>query len=134
LGVLYAATTVFGISSIAVALAMIRARTVLDVWWEMAGVLSGGMLGLFLLGMLVRRAGRAAAASGVVAGLVVIGWMSLSPRWPAAAGQFAYRGHSFLIIVAGTITILLVGPVVSRIFPSRYDDAPPVESPLERPL
>ena len=47
----------------AVALAMIRSKNVLDVWWEMAGIFSGGMLGLFLLG-LISRAGNAAAATG----------------------------------------------------------------------
>ena len=47
--VLYAATVLWGIAGTATALAMMNVKTVLDVWWQMAGILSGGMLGLFLL-------------------------------------------------------------------------------------
>ena len=34
----------------------------LDAWWNLAGIASGGMLGLFLLGFLSRRASSTAAS------------------------------------------------------------------------
>jgi SSS family solute:Na+ symporter len=107
--VLWMASTAVGIAGIAMALAMIHIRQALDAWWELAGIFSGGMLGLFTLGILSRRADNPAAACGVTAGVLIIAWMSLSPRlrdpWTWARSPF----HGFLVVVIGTLTILLVG-------------------------
>ncbi len=53
-----------------------------------------------------------------MAGLLVITWMTLSPRWDALA---AVRSpfHDFLIIVFGTATIMLVGLFATRLLPQR---------------
>jgi SSS family solute:Na+ symporter len=74
------------------------------------------MLGLFLLGLISKRAKNPAAVTGVVMGLIVIVWMTFSPRsgWPAAWAQWRSPFHSFMVIVFGTMTILLVGLLVSR--------------------
>jgi SSS family solute:Na+ symporter len=73
-------TTLFwGAACIGVGLAMIRAKSVLDVWWQMAGVFAGGVLGLFLLGRLCPQARSAAGLAGVAAGVVVTAWMVASP-------------------------------------------------------
>lgn len=78
--VLRLATLVFGTAGTLTALAMIRVKSALDVWWELASIFSGGMLGLFLLGLISRRARNAAAATGVVIGVLVICWMSITPK------------------------------------------------------
>jgi SSS family solute:Na+ symporter len=44
----------------------------LDLWWQLAGIFAGGMLGLFLLGMIARSAGNAAAKLATVIGVLVI--------------------------------------------------------------
>jgi len=107
--VLRVATLGFGLAGTLVALAMIQVKSVLDVWWELASILSGGMLGLFLLGMISRHAKNAAAATGVGMGVLVIVWMSISPKlsdeWAAWRSPF----NNFVVIVFGTLTILLVG-------------------------
>ena len=57
--------------ALAVAIAMIRVFTALDAWWNLAGMFSGGVLGLFLLGLICRRGrqrGRAIARGGGRAG------------------------------------------------------------------
>ena len=80
---------------------------------ELAGVSSGGMLGLFLLGFLSRRATSAAAGAGVTVGVLVIAWLSLSPR---LGGDWAWMRspfHSFLVTVIGTLTVFLVGLAVA---------------------
>ena len=115
MNVLRAATLAFGLAGTLIALVMIRASGgVLDLWWEWASIFSGGMLGLFLLGLISRRAKNAEAATGVIIGLLVIVWMSISPKlsgdWAAWRSPF----HNFMIIVIGTLTILLVGLVISR--------------------
>ncbi len=116
--VLYATTILFGMLGTGTALAMIRVGSALDAWWQLAGIFSGGMLGLFLLGLLSRRAGNAAAAVSVVVGVLVILWMSISPTesWPTSWDGFRNPIHGFLTIVIGTLAILVVGLFLSRIF------------------
>jgi SSS family solute:Na+ symporter len=79
------------------------------------------MVGLFLLGMISRRAGNVAAVCGTVVGLLVMLWMLISPMaiWPAAWASFRSPFHSFMIIVVGTSVILIVGLAVSLLEASR---------------
>lgn len=79
--VLRLATLFWGAACIVVGLAMIRARSVLDVWWQLAGVFSGGVLGLFLLGLLCKRAKKFSGIAGVSAGIALIAWMVISPNY-----------------------------------------------------
>ena len=44
---LYLSSIIIATLSVFVALAMINAKSVLDIWWKYASILSGGMLGLF---------------------------------------------------------------------------------------
>src|SRR5207247_1899867 len=61
--VLWGASLLVGLAGTGMALAMMRIKSALDAWWQLAGIFSGGMLGLFLLGLLCRRASNAAAAA-----------------------------------------------------------------------
>jgi len=114
--VLYGGTLGWGVIGVATALAMIRVQSALDAWWELASIFSGGMLGLFLLGFISRRARSPAAATGVVLGVLVILWMTFSPTstWPESLAMFRSPFHGFMITVIGTLAILLVGLLVSR--------------------
>jgi solute:Na+ symporter, SSS family len=112
--VLRLGTLGFGMAGTLAALAMLRVKSALDAWWELASIFSGGMLGLFLLGIISRRATNPAAATGVTVGVLVISWASLSPRLPEAWAAWRSPFHNFMVIVIGTLTILLVGLVVSR--------------------
>jgi SSS family solute:Na+ symporter len=116
---LYGATVVWGILGTGVALLLVRVTSALDAWWTMSGVFGGGMLGLFLLGMISRKAANPAAVAGVCLGVAVIGWMTLSKyfmgRWAVLRSPF----HAFLIPVMGTLTILLAGLLISRFTGSR---------------
>ncbi|MEY4939345.1 MAG: hypothetical protein RIQ93_1080 [Verrucomicrobiota bacterium] len=106
--VLQVTTIAVGLVGTGIALAMIQVKSALDAWWMLAGIFGGGMLGLFLLGVLSRAASRGALI-GVLAGVVVILWMSLSPKWTGAAGAWRSPFHGFLTIVLGTAAVLLVG-------------------------
>jgi SSS family solute:Na+ symporter len=117
--VLRAATLGFGVAGTFVALAMIRVKSALDVWWELASIFSGGMLGLFLLGVISRHAKNAAAATGVIVGLLLIFWMSLSPRLSADWAAWRSPFHNFMVTVIGTLAILLVGLTITFLFGSR---------------
>jgi SSS family solute:Na+ symporter len=111
LAVLRIATVIWGALGTAIAIAMTRAASALDVWWQMAGMFSGGVVGLFLLGLISRRAGGAGAAIAVALGVLLIVWMSLSPTdlWPETWNAYRNPLHNFLAIVAGTAVILAVG-------------------------
>ncbi len=79
--VLYAGTLVWGALGTGMALALIPlTENVLDIWWELSSVFSGGILGLFLLGM-ISRVKNPAAVTGVLMGALVIAWMVFSPMW-----------------------------------------------------
>lgn len=107
--VLHLATVCWGVAGTALALAMINVRSALDAWWTLAGIFGGGMLGLFLLGLLARGVRSRSAALGVMLGLLIIVWMSLSPRWDGALLPWRSPFHGFLTNVFGTAVVLLVG-------------------------
>ena len=48
--VLYSSSLVFGSLGIVIALSLVDVKSVLDAWWALASIFSGGMLGLFLMG------------------------------------------------------------------------------------
>jgi len=109
--VLYLASAIFGILGILVAMAMMSVKSALDTWWMLASVFSGGMLGLFLLGYFSRKARSFHAATGVICGILVILWMSLSPLYFTGEHLLRFRSplHANLTIVIGTTVIFLVG-------------------------
>ena len=80
LQVLRRATVCVGVLGTGAALLMIGVASLLDAWWTWSGVFAGGLLGLFALDRLAPRAGRAAAQLGVAVGVLVIVWMTASPR------------------------------------------------------
>jgi SSS family solute:Na+ symporter len=113
--VLYAGSLVWGLLGTAVALAMIHAESALDAWWTLAGLLSGGMLGLFLLGVLSRRTTSRTAAIATACGLLVILWMALSPSLTGALAAWRSPFHQFMTVVIGTLTVVLVGILLTAL-------------------
>jgi SSS family solute:Na+ symporter len=116
MGVLYSSSLIFGVFGVAVALAMISVKSALDAWWGLASIFSGGMLGLFLLGVLVRKAKNIDAVIGVVIGVLVILWMSLSPIYFTNGVWLKLKSgfHTNFTIVLGTTVIFLVGFLLSK--------------------
>ena len=109
--VLYTTSIALGILGVSVGLAMIKVQGVLDAWWKLSSIFSGGMLGLFLLGFVVRKARNAQAITGVILGILIIAWMSLSPMLPQESGWGMFRSnfHLNLTIAFGTTAIFLTG-------------------------
>lgn len=117
LKVLYTATVLVGIIGMCCGIAMIGVRSLLDIWWTLSGIFAGGMLGLFLLGIISKKATNRAAVIGVIVGVLVILWASLSYLLPESMEQLKYPLHANMIIVIGTLTICLVGMLVGKIAP-----------------
>ena len=116
MAVLYLSTLGFGVVGTFTALAMIRVRSALDMWWNLQGIFTGGMLGLFLLGLISRRARNPQAIVAVTVGILVILWLSISTTdmWPSAFAGWSSPFHSFMTIVLGTSSIVLVGTLLAQ--------------------
>jgi len=111
LRILRGATLLWGVLGTGVALAMLGQKSLLDSWWKLSGIFAGGMLGLFLLGLISRKADNAGALTGVMLGVLVICWMTFVDYFPE---EFRSPFHVHMIIVVGTLTIFLTGIGISR--------------------
>jgi solute:Na+ symporter, SSS family len=112
---LYVSTALFGSIGLIAGIAMIGSKSILDVWWELSGIFAGGMLGLFLLGLISRQTKNAEAITAVLAGIIVILWMTFGKKIGVEYNWFKNTLHNNMIIVVGTLTIFLVGLIVARL-------------------
>lgn len=103
--VLKLASVGVGIAGVLVAFAFMNVESALDAWWALASIFSGGMLGLFLLGYISRKARNVDAVLGVVCGVVLVCWIVVTPLV-----------HANLAIVFGTLLIFLVGFLSAHLF------------------
>ena len=103
--VLKGASLIVGILGALVAFAFMNAESALDAWWALSSIFSGGMLGLFLLGYLSKKARNVDAAIGVACGLISLIWAVVDPMV-----------HANLAIVFGTLLVFMVGFLTSKFF------------------
>jgi len=91
-----------------------KSRTMLDLWWEYAGVAGGGMFGLFLLAWLLPKLPSWGAVLGVVLSFPVLAWGTFAREAPHGAWWAAYQCplDRKLVGVSGTLVLLLVGLAV----------------------
>lgn len=117
MAVLYLSSLVWGAIGIGCALLMINAKGILDAYWLLAGIFSGGMVGIFLLGFLCQRASGGAALLGAIVGVLVITWMTLSlPKVGLLPEAFRCPLHELMITVCGTAAIIVTGFCFATIF------------------
>ena len=133
--VLYLATLSVGILGTAAAVALIGVDSILDAWWILSGIFAGGLLGLFLLGMISKQAMNRSASFAVVLGIVAICWMSLPKLLELGSGETGEGSlcglnipnwltnplHENMTIVIGTLMILIVGLLLAKFFPDKPD-------------
>ena len=121
---LHLSTIVFGFLGLFAGMAMIGVKSLLDTWWELSGIFAGGMLGLFLLGIISRHTKNAEALTAVLTGIIVILWMSFSDR---ITGRYEFLKsplHKNMVIVVGTLSIFLVGLFLTALKPRSAPAAP----------
>ena len=117
MNVLRISSLITGLLGIIIAIILVGVESVLDAWWALASIFSGGMLGLFLLGFIVIKSGKTEAIIGVILGVILIVWMSLSPIVFTEGNMVALRSpfHSNLTIVFGTTIIFLAGFLITSL-------------------
>ena len=107
------ATVGLGLFAVGVALAVMNVTSVLTTWWALQSVLSGGMLGLFLIGAFSRRTRSAQAAVATVVGVLAVAWVVFGARLLDLPQVL----HVNLAMVVGTAALVLVGafPIRRRV-------------------
>ncbi|MEO6521966.1 MAG: sodium:solute symporter [Mucilaginibacter sp.] len=114
LRLLHISTIIFGLAGMACGIAMIGVKSILDIWWQLSGIFAGGMLGLFLLGLISKRSGNMEALAATIIGILLIVWMSLSYLIPDQYSYLKNPLHANMIIVVGTLSIFLSGTLISK--------------------
>ena len=98
-------TVLLTVASICVAVAVMNVSSALTVWWGMQSVLSGGMLGLFLLGAYSKRTTSTQAAVATVLGVLVVVFITFGQSLLHLSPLL----HVNLSIALGTLTLFLTG-------------------------
>ena len=96
-------TVIWGIAGIAAALLLINAQTALDIWWIIAGIFGGGILGLFLLGVFNVHITRTQGITSVIFSILIIIWGSFLRDLPE---QFTWIECTIDPIIIGAISTL----------------------------
>ena len=102
---LRAMTVLLTVASVCVAVAVMNVSSALTVWWGMQSVLSGGMLGLFLLGAYSKRTTSTQAAVATVLGVLVVVFITFGQSLLHLSPLL----HVNLSIAFGTLTLFLTG-------------------------
>jgi SSS family solute:Na+ symporter len=112
---LYLTTVVFGLIGMICGIAMIGVKSILDIWWQFSGIFAGGMLGLFLLGIISKKIGNLEAFAATIVGILIILWLSLSRFIPIEYSYLINPLHANMIIVVGTLAIFLSGALITKL-------------------
>lgn len=96
-------TVIWGIAGIAVALLLTKAQSALDIWWIIAGIFGGGILGLFLLGVFNVNITRSQGIISVIFSVLIIIWGSFLRDLPE---QFSRIECTIDPIIIGAISTL----------------------------
>ena len=109
--VLYLTSFVTGALGVFIGLMMMGVNGVLDAWWKLSSIFSGGMLGLFLLGLCRPNLPKAGAIASIAAGLAVIVWITVD-----------HPVHTYLTIVFGTLAIFMTGLIIAAFASPKKSD------------
>ncbi|MCK5134235.1 MAG: sodium/solute symporter [Bacteroidales bacterium] len=96
-------TVIWGIAGIAVALLLINAKSALDIWWIIAGIFGGGILGLFLLGIFNIKITQKQGIISVIFSILIIIWGSFLRDLP---DKFAWMESKIDPIIIGAMSTL----------------------------
>ena len=96
-------TVIWGIAGIGVALLLINAKSALDIWWIIAGIFGGGILGLFLLGIFNVKIKQTQGIISVIFSILIIIWGSFLRDLP---DNFAWLECTIDPIIIGAMSTL----------------------------
>ena len=100
-------TIIWGILGIGFALLMIKAKSALDVWWQISGIFGGGILGLFLLAIYNVKITKVQGILSVVFSILIIVWGTFLRALPKPYAWLQCNIDP--IIIGATSTAGLIG-------------------------
>ncbi|MFC1543247.1 sodium/solute symporter [Candidatus Neomarinimicrobiota bacterium] len=101
-------TIAWGVIGTGFALLMIQAGSALDVWWQIAGIFGGGMLGLFLLAWLNVSLKLWQGLVSIGISIVVISWGTFARNLPVQWQWAECHIDTIIIGAVGTGALLVV--------------------------
>jgi SSS family solute:Na+ symporter len=110
-------TVVWGLAGIAFALLLIKAQSALDIWWIIAGIFGGGILGLFLLSIFNITITRSQGIASVVFSIVIIIWGSFFRNLPEGLSWLECTVDPIIIgamSTAGLLVLALLFLVINK--------------------
>ncbi len=122
---------VCGIGALGVAFIYVAAEgeTVLAIIFTLYAIFSGGIAGLFLLGIFSRRTNKQGVYIGIVATVIFTAWGILTSITLGVAekplldlGRFNYTHHSYMLGVYSHLVLFIVGYLTSYLFPRPETD------------
>ncbi len=102
------ATMVWGLLGTGAALLMIRAKSALDVWWQISGIFGGALLGLFVLAFLRVRLRLWQGLVSIGVSIAVISWGTFARNLPASWQWAQCNLDPIIVGAAGTAALLVV--------------------------
>ena len=118
-----------GISALGVAWIYIEAdgETVLSIVFSLYAIFSGGIAGLFMLGIFTKRANMKGLYFGIAASVLFTAWamltsspLGLGDKPVLNLGNFNYTHHSYMLGVYSHLVLFGVAYLASYFFPSQY--------------
>ena len=108
-------TIVWGIAGTITGLMLIRIKSALETGWQLGGIAGGGVIGLFLLGLMFKWIRRWQAVVAVIASILSIAWATFARDLPASLSWFECTWNPRMIGVIGTVTLLVVGIILGLV-------------------
>jgi SSS family solute:Na+ symporter len=102
------ATVVWGLLGTGFALLMIRAKSALDVWWQISGIFGGGILGLFILALLKVRLRLWQGLVSIGVSIAVISWATFARDLPASWQWAQCNIEGIVVGAVGTAALMVV--------------------------
>ena len=101
-------TVVWGILGTGAALLMIRAKSTLDIWWQISGIFGGAFLGLFLLSFLRVRLRLWQGVVSIGVSLIVISWGTFARDLPESWQWAQCNLEEIIVGAVGTAALMAV--------------------------
>ena len=113
---------VAGVGAIFLAIALRRAKSMVETFFVFSAIIGGGIVGVFFLGLLTRRCSKKGLYMGLVVGVTFIAWATLTKKMDASTLTWLprFQLHIYWLGLLGNLVVFLVGYVASLIFSPGY--------------
>jgi len=123
-------TVFWGIVGTGFALLMIRAKSALDIWWQISGIFGGGILGLFLLALFRARVRLWQGLIAITVSISVIIWGTFARNLPETLKWLECTIDGIIVGAVGTAALIIVATLFSL---TNKNDETSVDGNVESP-